>query len=119
MRTAISLLGFSALSVSAADLQVTAPISPTDVREIRKIVTSVTKAPVVSIEGDRTKRRVPGASARNVYFTADGRPVWTYERADLVWAATELTPQAWMMYKLRKSARGWKILEKRYAEDRP
>ena len=107
------------MTANAAEPVITAPISAADVRQIRKIVASVSKAPIVGIEGDLTKRKVPGAFARNMYFTADGRPVWTYERADVVWAQTALTPQAVMMYKLRKSDRGWKIIEKRYAEDRP
>jgi hypothetical protein len=116
---AISLLGCFALSASAAELQITAPISASDVREIRKIVTSVTKAPIVAIEGDRTKQHIRGAFPRNVYVSSDGRRITTYERADIVWAQTALTPQAVMMYKLRKLPRGWKIIEKRIAEDRP
>jgi hypothetical protein len=119
MRKVILLLGCLAVTATAAEPEVTAPISAADAREICKIVRSVSKAPIVGIQGDLTKRQVPGAFVRNVYFTDNGHPVWTYERADLVWEMTELTPQAWMMFKLRKSARGWKIIEKRYVEDRP
>src|SRR6184192_1897546 len=112
MRSAILLVTFPAFVMFAAEPQVTAPISVRDVRQIRKVLASATTDSVVGIAGVRTSEPISGAAPVSVHFAPDGRAITTYDRADLVWVMTARKGAHRMMYKLEKSAQGWKVVEK-------
>ena len=112
MRIVILIAAFPATLLFAAQLDITAPISATDVRQIRKLVASETRDSIVGIAGARTNKPLPGAVPVSEYRDKDGRTVTTYDRADVVWVLTSHKHGHAMMYKLEKSTAGWKMVDK-------
>ena len=114
MRTAVLLVAFLPIALSAGELKVTAPISSDDVQQICKLIGSNTGDSDVSIGGVLSSDYVRGAVARDSFQFAPGGtrvPSKLYERADLVAAVTTFkSQQPPTIYWLEKSPQGWKIV---------
>jgi hypothetical protein len=120
MRGSIVFAALLPAVLLADEPKVTSPISSGDVQQICKLVATATSDPVGSISGVLTSEPLAGAVPRaSFHFAENGTrvPSTSYERADLVWAITSRKKTLPTMYKLEKSAHGWKIISKKQMVD--
>lgn len=116
MRLAV-IYGWLAMAAAAvaADPPCSAPISRNDVREIVRVIRSVTAKPILVIVGAHEEKFVPGAVTGHAYLldTKTGKRTDQFTRTDLVSVYMRYTDRSHVdVYTVRKVRGRWKIEKK-------
>jgi hypothetical protein len=113
MRSVLTCITVALMADAAAAVPCDAPISRQDVRQISRVIRSVTSKPILVIMAVDADKRVPGAVITGRSFQLDlktGKRTYRYTRTDLVSVYMTYKERAHVdVYEVKKVAGRWKI----------